>query len=109
MSEVLEQNKEALAELCRRFRVERLEIFGSAAGGKFKSDSSDLDFIVLFADAASPGYADRYLDLAEGLERCFGRSVDLLTEGMIRNPYFRKAVNQSRRLIYDRRSEEAAA
>jgi hypothetical protein len=34
-----------LAELCRRFGVERLELFGSAATGAFDAASSDLDFI----------------------------------------------------------------
>jgi len=40
---------EELSELCRRFNVKRLEVFGSAATGAF-SDSSDLDFVVDFGD-----------------------------------------------------------
>jgi len=40
---------EELSELCRRFNVKRLEVFGSAATAAF-SDSSDLDFVVDFGD-----------------------------------------------------------
>ena len=41
---------EELTELCRRFNVKRLEIFGSAATEAFGAESSDLDFIVDFGD-----------------------------------------------------------
>ena len=39
-----------LIELCRQFHVKRLEIFGSAATGAFRAESSDLDFVVDFGD-----------------------------------------------------------
>ena len=51
MIALIEQNRDALARLCRQFRVERLELFGSAAKGTFQPDSSDVDFLVTFADA----------------------------------------------------------
>ena len=58
MIALIEQNRDALVSLCRQFRVERLEIFGSAAKGTFQPNSSDLDFLVTFADAR-PGTYDR--------------------------------------------------
>lgn len=82
-------------------------LFGSATSAAFDAAESDLDVIVQFADT-SPGYADRYLDFAEALEKLFGRDVDLMTERSILNPYFRPSVDSTREVIYDRRREEAS-
>ena len=106
---LIEQNRDALARLCRQFRVERLELFGSAAKGTFQPDASDVDFLVTFADARPGTYADRYLGLLLALEQLFQREIDLVTERSIRNPYFRKAVEATRRHVYDGRGEEVAA
>ena len=46
----LDGKSEKLIELCRQFHVKRLEIFGSAATGAFRAESSDLDFVVDFGD-----------------------------------------------------------
>lgn len=109
MVAVIEQKKAALEELCRRYGVERLYVFGSAVSDHFDSRSSDLDFLVNFADRGPTGeYADRYLGLAESLERLFGRRVDLVTEQSVRNPYFRREVESTRRLVYERPHQETA-
>ena len=105
----IEQKRHKLAQLCRQFKVERLDLFGSASKDYFQADKSDLDFIVRFADRSPGTYLDRYLDFAEALERLFERRVDLLTEKSIRNPYFRREVEATRQPIYERRNEEAAA
>ena len=107
MISLIEKSKPALAELCRRFEVRRLYLFGSGTGGRFDASSSDLDFLVELADRQpTKSYADRYLGLAEALERLFGRSVDLLTEQSIRNPYLRREVEKTQQLVYEQRSEE---
>lgn len=100
---------EPLANLCRRFRVERLYLFGSAADGAFDPGRSDLDFLVTLEEQPPGEYADNYLGLAQALEKLFGRRVDLVTERSIRNPYFREAVFAARRLLYDHRDEKAVA
>ena len=107
MSVPFDQTIHDIAELCEEFGVERLELFGSAATGEVE-EANDIDFIVRFADR-SPGYATRYLDFAKALEELLDREVDLVTERSIQNPYFRRSVDASRRVIYDRRSEETAA
>jgi predicted nucleotidyltransferase len=98
-----------LADLCQRFRVERLYLFGSAADERFDSKRSDLDFLVTLQDQPPGEYADNYLGLAHALEELFGRPVDLVTERSIRNPYFRETVFAARQLLYDRRDEKAVA
>ena len=109
MSSVLEKNKGKLAEVCRRFAVRRLEVFGSAVREDFDPAKSDFDFIVSFADKTPGTYADRYFDFAAAIEKLLGRRIDLLTERSIRNPYFRREVEASRQIVYDERSQEAAA
>ena len=109
MIALIEQHRAALADLCRQFGVERLELFGSAAKGTFRPDASDVDFLVTFADPRPGTYADRYLGLLLALEKLLQREIDLVTERSIRNPYFRKTVNATRQLIYDGRSEEAVS
>ena len=101
--------RESLTNACRRFRVERLYLFGSAADGRFKSEQSDLDFLVALEEQSPAEYADNYLGLAHALENLFDRPADLITERSIRNPYFRESVFAARQLLYDRRDEKAAA
>ena len=96
---LLTEKLEPLRELCERFGVERLELFGSAARGEFDPTSSDLDFIVHMKGRRDPGYARRFCDFADALEALYGRRVDLLTELMIKNPYFKAEVNKDRRLM----------
>ena len=103
----LEAKRSEIESLCRRTNVVSLDLFGSAASGKFRPEASDLDFVVTFADFPQGGIFDAYMDLAEGLEALFGRKVDLGTERSIRNPYFRKTVEASRVRIYDRRNSQA--
>lgn len=90
----------AVEELCRRYKVKRLELFGSAAIGRDRPGESDLDFLVEF-DLLSPGsYADTYFGLLEGLQQLFGRPVDLVVASAIRNPYFRNSVERTKTLVY---------
>ena len=97
-----------IAALCRRFGVRRLDLFGSAATGDFNPATSDLDFVAAFADTQSPGYLGRYLGFADALEALFGRPVDLLTENMIGNPYFRESVEATRQPVYDEQNAQVA-
>ena len=48
----ISSHREELRELCRRFHVRRLDLFGSAAGDDFDAERSDLDFLVEFERGA---------------------------------------------------------
>jgi len=109
MIALVEHRKQDIAELCRRYRVERLDVFGSAASGHFAPERSDLDFLVRFQQRAPTGeYADRYLGFADALEELFQRRVDLVSEESIRSPHFRQDVEATRQPLYDRARAEAA-
>lgn len=96
----LSLHREAVAALCRQFGVSTLEVFGSAADGRFDPARSDYDFIVHFAPQEGVSVARRYLAFAEALEALLGRRVDLMTDHPIENPYLRQAVNATRRPLY---------
>lgn len=100
MISLIEQRRSDLAALCHRHRVERLEVFGSAADGTFESDHSDLDFLVNYLPSAEEHIDDAYFGLLHDLEDLFHCKIDLVMERAIRNPYFRAGVNQSRQVVY---------
>ena len=109
MNLLVGQMHAAVAEICRRFRVERLYLFGSATEGRFAPERSDLDFLVTLEDQPPAEYADNYLALAAALEKLFGRRTDLVSEHSIRNPFFRQSVFASRQLLYERGNAKAVA
>ena len=95
------EKKEELAELCRRYDVVRLEVFGSAARATdFDPETSDADFLVKFNPDSSLPPFEQYFGLVEELRKTLGRPVDLVETRAVRNPYLRVAINQSRELVY---------
>jgi predicted nucleotidyltransferase len=108
MIDLITNNLDAVGELCRRYGVRKLEVFGSAATGEFDLETSDIDLIYEFSDLSS-GLVDRFLAFAEGLEEIFGRRIDLIPNREFTNPYFRYSVNKSRATIYEFEGREAAA
>ena len=88
----------ALAELCRQWHIAELAVFGSVARGD-DSANSDIDLLVRF----EPDEQWSLLDLAKmviDFENFFGRSVDLVEERQLVNPFKRKAILEGRRILY---------
>ncbi len=100
MSSIVEQQKSNLQTLCRKHHVRRLEVFGSATDESFRPETSDLDFLVDYLPLTNAQYVDAYFGLLSDLEDLFQRKIDLVVDRAIRNPYFRKGVDQSRQVIY---------
>lgn len=95
----LNQNIDIIKSLCQLHNVKTLYAFGSVLTEKF-NESSDVDLIVDFKKVDLLKYADNYFDLKFSLEDTLKRPVDLLEEKAIKNPYFKRAVEQQRKLIY---------
>ena len=95
------ERTEEIAELCRRYQVQRLDLFGSAATGDFNPDTSDLDFLVTYQPDADPDpWFSKYLELQQALAELFDRPVDLVFDQAFRNPYFAQAVEETRTPLY---------
>ena len=108
MLEEIRQLRPALAALCRRHHVVRLELFGSAARGDFDRATSDVDFLVEFDHRGWQGSSDDYFGLLFGLEDLLGRRVDLVERSAVRNPHFLAVAERDVELLYDGRSPQAA-
>ena len=101
MHNIVEHRLDALAELCARYHVERLELFGSAAVAEGADISiNDVDFLVEFIPSTPEEHCDLYFGLLEQLKKLFDRKVDLVETRAMKNPYFIRRVNESRQLIY---------
>ena len=98
----IQRHRALVAALCRHHGARRLDLFGSATRDDFDAQQSDLDFLVEFEDLEPTQYAQAYFALKEGLERIFGRPVDLVTKDNLGNPYFRQRVRSERQNLYAR-------
>lgn len=95
----IETHKADIIKLCETHKVKSLYVFGSVLTKDFNSDS-DIDIVVDFAKIEVEDYADNYFDFKFSLQDILNRPIDLLEERAIKNPYFRKSLNQQRKLIY---------
>jgi len=100
VTRIIEQNRNKLIELCRKYHVRELDVFGSAAMGDFSEETSDIDFLVTFEAAVKPNRFDNFFALLRDLQELFKRPVDLVEPGGLSNPYFIDSVNQTRRRVY---------
>ncbi len=96
---LISQNIEFINALCKSHKVKSLYAFGSVLTNNF-NDQSDIDLIVNFSDIQLLDYADNYFNFKFSLEDTLKRSVDLLEEKAIKNPYFKRAVEKNMQLIY---------
>ncbi len=83
---------------CRKWGVTELSVFGSALRDDF-SDDSDVDVLV----ALRPGHGLTlydWLDMIEELRAIFGRDVDLVAKGGLKNPFRRREILRTARMLY---------
>jgi predicted nucleotidyltransferase len=85
-----------LADLCRRYNVREMAVFGSAATGDMRP-GSDIDIMVEFHPDANIGW--EFFELEEELARIFGRKVDLGTKRSLK-PWVRPRALCEARVIY---------
>jgi predicted nucleotidyltransferase len=100
MHEFVESRRAEIEALCRKLRVRRLDVFGSAVGESFDDESSDVDVLVEFETSPQFDYFGSYFALKECLESILERPVDVVSVSSIRNPYFREQVMRTRETLY---------
>lgn len=98
---LIELNLQKITELCRRFHVRKLWVFGSILTPRF-NDESDVDICVDFDREKIQlfEYADNFFDFQFALEDLLRRKIDITEDNAVKNPYFRAELNETRRLIY---------
>ena len=100
MEQLIKTHLAEVGQLCRRFHVRRLDLFGSAARGDFDPDRSDIDFLVEFEEDAPGSAFDGYFGFKFALEALLGRPVDLVMSGAIENPYVLASIERTREKVY---------
>ena len=93
------QQQAQIADICRRYGVRRMQMFGSAAQGQ-EQLGSDVDLLVEFMPDQYPtGFA--LVDMQDELSTVFdGRAIDLAFPSVLNNPFRRKAIEPQLRLLY---------
>jgi uncharacterized protein len=89
----------AIQRLAREHKVTSLEVFGSVVTGQFKA-TSDIDMLVGFMPLEPTDYSQHYFALKHSLEDLLARKVDLLEVDSLDNPYFLKAIEIERTVLY---------
>jgi predicted nucleotidyltransferase len=101
MNSLIESNRAVLQDLCRRYGVRRLELFGSATTEAFDPARSDLDFLVEFLPEQQLGpWLRHYFEFQSELARLFERPVDLVLSAAVRNRYFQREIERTRTVVY---------
>ena len=103
MLKEIKTHRDQIADLCRRYGVKRLELFGSAArGSDFEPGRSDIDFLVDFNDD-EPRTLEDFLDLETKLSDLLGRPVDVISRGAVersRNYIRRRSILRDAQAVY---------
>lgn len=85
-----------IAELCQRYHIRKLALFGSVLRDDFQADS-DIDVLVEFEPGHTPGFA--FIDVQDKLAELFKRTVDLNTPQDL-SQYFREQVLAEAEVYY---------
>ena len=103
MHEIISSKKAEIEEICRRYNVQKLEVFGSAARGvDFNPETSDADFLVQFKRFKNrSGFHS--MRFTKDMEQVLGRKVDVISNKVadIRNPYLRESIDGEQELVYE--------
>lgn len=92
----LQIDLERLREVCRRYGVMHLDVFGSVARGEAELDS-DIDLLYVMSPHARLGFD--ILDLENELSEMFGRKVDLVSKKYL-HPLLRDDVIAEAKELY---------
>lgn len=99
MTEIIQKNINILKELCLKYDIDKMYVFGSATTNEF-NEFSDIDILISFKSIPFDKYTDNYFELHQALQELFKRKVDLVTERSLSNPFFIEAVDKTKQLLY---------
>lgn len=100
MVRLLEDSREAIEELCRRYHVTRLDVFGSALRDDFRPGESDLDLLVEFGSMTPYERADAYFGLLDELRSMVGVDIDLVVAGAVKNRIIAADIESTKQAFY---------
>ena len=97
---LITDNLEQIYDLCRKYGVKTLCVFGSILTPRF-NENSDVDFSATFYPEEDPLVAgEKRIQFYISLEDLMGRRIDLVDEDNLKNPYFIEELEETKQLIY---------
>ena len=101
MIPVVAERASELPEICQRYHVARLDLYGKAATADSLTEHDSLSLLVDFQFLPLDNYFDMYFGLLESLEELFGLPVELATtEAMATNPFFPRSLIANKVKLY---------
>ncbi len=101
-----EDNRKALAEICEKFRVRRLDLRRSTSTGEDIPDvQTELDLLVEFLPMSVMEHARIHFPLEE-LEKLFGREIALLRTDDIKLEFLHRQLTRRRTLLHAAEGQE---
>jgi predicted nucleotidyltransferase len=97
---IVDDKREALAALCRKYGVVRMFVFGSALRDDFRPGTSDIDLLVEFGPMTGHAKAHAYFNLLDELSELLGTHVDLVMAGAVKNRYIAREIEQTKLELY---------
>ncbi len=107
MIELIKNNIETIQDVCKKHQVISLYLFGSAVDESKFTQQSDIDFLYEietenFNNINNYDYIDNLNDLENSLNSLLSRKIDLVPYKYIHNHIFKKNVDKSSVLIYEK-------
>ncbi len=100
MHPAIDQHRYEISSICKRYRVSKLDVFGSAARKvDFKINSSDADFLIEFEPDVQVGL-DQLMGIKTELEKLLGRNVDLIEPEAVLNPFVKASIQRHQESVY---------
>ena len=100
MIDIITENIDVVRQFFQKHKIEKAYVFGSALTDDF-NENSDIDFLVKFQEGLDPlEKGEMWWGLHDVLRDFFNREIDIVTEKSLKNPYFIKELNETKKLIY---------
>jgi len=100
MVALLDNKRDLIAAICRKYRVTRLFAFGSALRDDFRPGESDVDLLVEFEPMDGHDRATAYFDMVDELEAALDTKVDLVMAGAVKNRYIQAEIERTKQMLY---------
>lgn len=91
-------DQERINAFCLKWKVKELSIFGSALREDFGPES-DVDVLVELRPGHGLNLYD-WVDMIAELKEIFGRDVDLVAKGGLKNPFRRREIMRTAEVVY---------
>jgi len=98
MNNKLTLPKVKIEKFCLKWNIVEFSLFGSILRDDFDTES-DIDILISLSEEADLDLYD-WITMIEELEKIFGREVDLVEKGTLRNPFRRHSILTNKEIIF---------